>query len=152
MRNSGNAGSRASRPRILKRSGTEERSSGATARPASIAACTGSRRLTSQTARQSRRTLPSASMATGRATHARQQLVALRHQPLGLRQQSLARRSQNEPASDALEQPAGQHLLEPLDLLAGGGLAHVERGRGGGHAAAVDDGQEGAQQINHKKN
>ena len=48
------------------------------------------------------------------------------------------------PRPDPLEQAAVEHLLQPLDLLAGRRLAHVERRRGRRDAAAVDHGEEGA--------
>ena len=86
-----------------------------------------------------------------RPPHVRQQLVGLAHQPLRLRQQPLASRGQHQPAADPLEQAAVEHLLQPLDLLAGRRLAHVERRRGRRDAAAVDHGEEGAQEINHKE-
>ena len=45
-----------------------------------------------------------------------------------------------------LEQAAVERLLQPLDLLAGGGLADAQRRGRGGDAVGVDDRQEGADQ------
>ena len=65
----------------------------------------------------------------GRRAHRRHQIVVLRHQPARLGEQALAGRRQHEPPALPLEQAAVERLLQPLDLLAGRGLAHVQRRR-----------------------
>ncbi len=63
-----------------------------------------------------------------------------------MRQQPLARRGRAQRPIAAVEQLDAEQLLEPLQLLADGGLREVQQVRRAGDAAGLDDCNERTQQ------
>ena len=63
-----------------------------------------------------------------------------------MRQQPLPRRGRAQRPIAAIEQLDAEQLLEPLQLLADGGLREVQKVRGAGDAAGLDDRYERTQQ------
>ena len=63
-----------------------------------------------------------------------------------MRQQPFARRGRAQRPIAAIEQLDAEQLLEPLQLLADGGLGEAQKVRGARDAAGLDDGNERTQQ------
>ena len=73
-------------------------------------------------------------------------LLLKRQDALRIGYKDLAVRGESKLRSGAIEKPASDLLLEPLDVQAHGGLRQVHKAGGAGEAICLNDRNEGAQQ------